>query len=159
MFWSFSGNLVTGFHVTSTKVHVTYIQCLRKVFRPICLPCHKGLIGGVLQRWLSLWKVFTSSQKNSGVTIRFLVTSLTKAFLPSVWPDSHGGWLVVPNFFHLRMMEATAFLGTFNTAEILWYPSPDLCLDTILSQSSWTIPSTSWLGFCIDMHCQLWDLI
>jgi hypothetical protein len=22
-----------------------------------------------------------------------------------------------------------------------------------------TIPSTSWLGFCSDMHCQLWDLI
>uniref|UniRef100_A0AAZ3PYP5 Translocon-associated protein subunit delta n=1 Tax=Oncorhynchus tshawytscha TaxID=74940 RepID=A0AAZ3PYP5_ONCTS len=23
----------------------------------------------------------------------------------------------------------------------------------------WTIPSTSWLGFCFDMHCQLWDPI
>jgi hypothetical protein len=22
-----------------------------------------------------------------------------------------------------------------------------------------TIPSTSWLGFCSDMHCQLWCLI
>jgi hypothetical protein len=27
-------------------------------------------------------------------------------------------------------------LGTFNDAETFWYPSPDLCLDTILSQSS-----------------------
>jgi hypothetical protein len=44
--------------------------------------------------------------------------------------------LVVPNFFHLRMMEATVFLGTFNAAEMFWYPSPDLCLDTILSRSS-----------------------
>ena len=44
--------------------------------------------------------------------------------------------LVVPNFFHLRMMEATVFLGTFNAAEMFLYPSPDLCLDTILSQSS-----------------------
>jgi hypothetical protein len=26
--------------------------------------------------------------------------------------------LVVPNFFHLRMMEATVFLGTFNAAEM-----------------------------------------
>jgi hypothetical protein len=35
--------------------------------------------------------------------------------------------LVVPNF-HLRMMEVTAFLGTFNAADMFWYPSPDLCL-------------------------------
>ena len=40
--------------------------------------------------------------------------------------------LVVPNFFHLRMMEATVFLETFNPAEMFWYLSPDLCLDTIL---------------------------
>jgi hypothetical protein len=33
--------------------------------------------------------------------------------------------LVVPNFFHLRKMEATVFLGTFNAADIFWYPSPD----------------------------------
>ena len=45
---------------------------------------------------------------------------------------SLAGWqalarvLVVPNFFHLRMMEATVFLGTFNAAELFWYPSPDL---------------------------------
>ena len=38
--------------------------------------------------------------------------------------------------FHLRMKEATVFLGTFNAAEMFWYPSPDLFLDTILSQSS-----------------------
>ena len=47
-----------------------------------------------------------------------------------------GRVLVVPNFFHLRIMEATVFLGTFNVADIFWYPSPDLCLDTILSRSS-----------------------
>ena len=33
-------------------------------------------------------------------------------------------------------MEATVFLGTFNVVDLFWYPSPDLCLDTILSQSS-----------------------
>jgi hypothetical protein len=32
---------------------------------------------------------------------------------------------VVTNFFHLRMMEATVFFGTFNAAEMFWYPSPD----------------------------------
>ena len=47
-----------------------------------------------------------------------------------------GSLLVVLNFFLLRMMEATVFLGTFNAAEMFWYPSPDLCLNTILSRSS-----------------------
>uniref|UniRef100_A0A673YI83 RAB GTPase activating protein 1 like n=1 Tax=Salmo trutta TaxID=8032 RepID=A0A673YI83_SALTR len=31
---------------------------------------------------------------------------------------------VVPNFFHLRMMEATVFLGTFNAAEMFLVPFP-----------------------------------
>ena len=29
-----------------------------------------------------------------------------------------GRGLVVPNFFYLRVMEATVFLGTFNAAEM-----------------------------------------
>ena len=33
-------------------------------------------------------------------------------------------------------MEATVFLGTFNAGDIFWYPSPDLCLNIILSRSS-----------------------
>jgi hypothetical protein len=74
------------------------------------------------------------------VTIRFLVTFRTKALLPWLlslagWPDL-GRVLVVPNFFHLRMMEVTVFLGTFNIAEMFWYPSPDLCFDIILSRCS-----------------------
>lgn len=91
------------------------------------------------------------------VTIRFLITSLTKALLTRLLTlagqPALGRVLVVPNFFHLRMREATVgtFLGTFNAADIFWYPSPGWCLDTILS-------STSRLGFCSDMHCQLWDL-
>ena len=74
------------------------------------------------------------------VTIGFLVTSLTKALLPRLLSlagrPALGRVLVVPNFFHLRMMEATVFLGTFNAAEMFCYPSPDLCLDTILCLSS-----------------------
>jgi hypothetical protein len=71
------------------------------------------------------------------VTIGFLVTSLTKALLPRLLSVAGraalGRTLVVPNFFHLRMMEATVFLGTFNAAEMFYYPFPDLYLDTILS--------------------------
>ena len=73
------------------------------------------------------------------VTIGFLVTSLTKALLPRLLClalPALGRVLVNPNFFHLRMMEATLFLGTFNAAEMFWYLSPDLCLDTNLSRSS-----------------------
>ena len=66
-----------------------------------------------------------------------------------------GGSKVLP----LNNDEATVFLGIFNAAEMFWYPSPDLCLDTILSRALRTIPSISWLGFCSDMHCQLRDLI
>ena len=73
------------------------------------------------------------------VTIRFLVPSLSTALLPRL--PCLAGWqalgrvLVVPNFFHLRMMGATVFLGTFNYVEMFWYPSPGLWGDKILSQS------------------------
>jgi hypothetical protein len=61
------------------------------------------------------------------VTISFLVTYLTKALHPRLLSlASLGRVLVVPNFLHLRMMEATVFLGTFNAAEMFWCPSPDL---------------------------------
>jgi hypothetical protein len=56
---------------------------------------------------------------------------------------------VVPNFFHLRMIEATVFLGTFSAADIFWYPSPDLCLD----QSCLWALRTSWLVFFLSLTC------
>ena len=122
---------------------------------------NKGMIGGVLQRWLSFWKVLPSPQMNSvALSVWFLVTSLTKALLPRLpslaGRPALGRVLVVPNFFHLRMMEATVFLR--NTADMFWYPSPDLWLNIILSRSSTAISSTSPLAFCSDMHCQLLDL-
>jgi hypothetical protein len=42
--------------------------------------------------------------------------------------SSLGLFLVVPNFIHLRIMEATVFLGTFVAADVFWYPSSDQCL-------------------------------
>jgi hypothetical protein len=75
---------------------------------------HKGWIGGVLQRWLSFCgessPISTEELWNSvRVTIGFFVTSLTKALLLSC--SALGRVLVDPNFFHLRMMEATVFFG------------------------------------------------
>ena len=70
-----------------------------------------------------------------------------------------GRVLVVPNFTHLRMMEATVFLGPFNAADIFG-TLPQICASTQSCLGALrTIPLTSWLGFCSDMHCQLWDLI
>jgi hypothetical protein len=93
---------------------------------------HKGLISGVLQRWLSFWKVLPSPQSNS----RALSECPSPPIAQFGRAASSQRFLVVPNFFHLRMMEATVFLGTFNAAEMFWYPSPDLWLDTTLFQSS-----------------------
>jgi hypothetical protein len=78
--------------------------------------------------------------RSDRVTIGFLVASLIKALLPRLLNlagrPALRRVLMVPNSFHLRLMEATVFLGNFNAAEMFWYPFPDLCLDTILSQSS-----------------------
>ena len=58
------------------------------------------------------------------VTVGFLGTSLAKALLPRLLNLSGqpalGRVLVVPNFFHLRMMEATVPLWNFNAAEMFW---------------------------------------
>ena len=76
----------------------------------------------------------------SSVRVTIMLSSLTKALLPRLLnlagQPVRGRVLVVPNYFHLRLMEATVFLGTFNAADLFWYSSPDLYLDTILSRSS-----------------------
>ena len=89
------------------------------------------------------------------VTIRFLVTSLTKVFLPRLLSLAERPALrrvlVVPNFLHFRMMEANVFLGNFNAADIFWYHSPDLCLDTILPRSS-TVNSFNLMAWFLLWH-------
>ena len=50
------------------------------------------------------------------VTLGFLVTSLTKALAQFGQVASSRKNLGSSNFFHLRMMEATVFLGTFKAA-------------------------------------------
>ena len=97
------------------------------------------------------------------VTIGFLVTSLINNRFPQLLSLARrtalGRVWVVPIFFHLRMMEATVFLGTFNAVDIFGI-LPHICASTQSCLSTLrTIPSASWFGFCSDMHCQLWDLI
>jgi hypothetical protein len=64
------------------------------------------------------------------------------------WRPVLGRVLVVPNFFHLNMMVGTVVLWTFDAAEKCCYPSPDLCLDTILSRSS-TNNSCDLMAWCL----------
>ena len=70
------------------------------------------------------------------MTIRFLVTSLTKALLCQ--------------FLNLGPSMLQTFFGTL----------PQICASTQSCLGALqTIPLASWLGFCSDMHCQLQDLI
>jgi hypothetical protein len=68
------------------------------------------------------------------VTIWLLVTSLTKALLYRLLSLARrpalGRVLVVLNLFHLRMMKATVFLGTFNAADIFLCTLPQICAST-----------------------------
>ena len=63
-------------------------------------------------------------------TEELLVISLTKALLPRLLSlagrTALGRGLVVPNFFHLRMMEATVFLGTYSRSAPLNNPVSEL---------------------------------
>ena len=52
--------------------------------------------------------------------------------------------LVIPNFFHLRIMEATVLLGTFNAAEC-FCRLPQICASTDLQ----AVPST-WLLYVLS---------
>ena len=88
---------------------------------------HKGL---------SFWMVLPSPKKNSGAlsvwpsgswSPSWLRTSLSLAGRPAL-----GSVLVVPNSLHLRMMVKSS--SGPSMLQFFFYPSPDLCLDTILSQ-------------------------
>ena len=80
---------------------------------------------------ISTEELRSSVRVTIGLLVALLLQLLSLARRPAL-----GRVLVVPNFFHLRMTQAIVFLGIFNAAEMFWYPSPDLCLDTILSRSS-----------------------
>ena len=85
------------------------------------------------------------------VTIGFFVTSLAKALLP--WLLSLAGRpalervLVVPNFFHLRMMEPLRSWGPSILKECFGN-LPQICASTQSCLGGiWEILSTSWLVF------------
>jgi hypothetical protein len=56
---------------------------------------------------------------------------------------------VVPNFFHLRMMEATVFLGTFNAA---FFTLPQICASTQTCQKNSTDNSFDLMAWFLLWH-------
>uniref|UniRef100_A0A3Q3L475 Endonuclease/exonuclease/phosphatase domain-containing protein n=1 Tax=Labrus bergylta TaxID=56723 RepID=A0A3Q3L475_9LABR len=66
---------------------------------------------------------FRRATLSATVIFGFFFTSLTKALLPQLLSlagrPGLGRVLVIPNVFHLRIMEATVLLGTLSAAEIL----------------------------------------
>lgn len=89
---------------------------------------HTGQIGGLLQRWLTLWMalpspVSTEEQMSfDRVTNGLLVTSITKALLHQ--PLGLDGWQVLGGlqvllkFLHFRKIEVSLYTGTVNAAEM-----------------------------------------
>ena len=74
-----------------------------------------------------------ASHPYRGVTVRFLVTSLTKTLLARLLSlageTTLGRVPVVPNFFHFTIIQATVLLGTLKASEIVYtlaliYASP-----------------------------------
>jgi hypothetical protein len=100
---------------------------------------HKGLIGRVLQRWLptiSTEELWSSDSDHSVLGHLHDHGPSPRLLSSAVWPA----------LGRAGMMEATVF----NAADMFWYPSLyQSCLGALR-----TIPSTSWLCFCSDMHCQ-----
>jgi hypothetical protein len=87
---------------------------------------HKSLIGEVLRDGspISTEELWSSVR----VTIGFLVTSLTKALLPRLLSlagrPAVGRVLVVPNSFHLKMIEATVLFGDLQCCRHFLVPFP-----------------------------------
>jgi hypothetical protein len=127
-------------------------------FTDECLPSghyHKGPIGALLQRLcLTTGRLFSECSSISTEELGFLITFLTKALLPRLLslagrPALGRVWVGRPLCFWGPSILQT-FLGTL----------PQICASTqSCLRALQTIPSTSWLGYCSDMHCQLWDLI
>lgn len=81
------------------------------------------------------------------VTVWLLVTCLTKAFL--AWLLS----LVVRDIFLFIIIEALVLLETLKALEMVPMPSHSFFTEVYI------VPWTSWLCFCPNMECELWDFM
>ncbi len=96
---------------------------LRRGFRRATL--HKAPTGGGLQWWLTFYNFLPSPECISGAQPQWSLGSslpLSPGSSPPIAQFGRtpalGRVLVVPNVFHLRIMEATVLLGTLSAAEV-----------------------------------------
>jgi hypothetical protein len=95
------------------------------------------------------------------VTIGFMVTSPIKALLSrllSLAGRPALGSLAGSKLLPFKIYGDHCVLGTFNAADMFWYPSRDLCLDTIMSWISTEnyfdfMPCFSFviMGYCVQI--------
>ena len=129
-----------------TRYHVWRTHMPLHVIHDVWLCCAKCYLMGLvivlceavfcIASWNVMWNPWAYGCWSYSTALLFHCTALLPRLLSLAWRPALGRVLVVPNFSRLRMMEATVSLGTFNIAEMFWYPSPDLCLDIIMSLSS-----------------------
>ncbi len=103
--------------------------------KPRTMECCSGFCPSVDFSYLHIW-----SWSSTRVTIRFLVTTLTKALLHQLlslarWP-ALGRVLVVSNVFHLRLTETTCFCDSSMKQIFFLNSSTDVWLDATLFLSS-----------------------
>ncbi len=101
--------------------------------------------------------------RSTRVTIRFFVTTLTKAFLHQLLSmarrPAQRRVLVVSNVFHWgSQRETTCFCDPSMKQKCFLNYSPDVWLDANCFWALQTVLLTPGLGFCSDMHYQLLDI-
>lgn len=114
-----------------------------------------------------LWVIGRFSSRISLYIAAFLFLSILRVLghLPLPQQLSLDGWpalgrvLLVTNFFPLQIREDSVLIGTVTAAEIALYLSPDLRLQTILSQKSTENSFDFRLGLYSKVRCQLRGLI
>ena len=128
----------------------------------MCLLLRSGFLLATLpvwQRWLSFWKVLPSPQRDYRVF----------GHLPDQGPSPPIAQFGRAAGFRKCLGGSKLLPFKNDGGHCSWRPSilqkcfgtrPQICASTQSCLSALrTIPSTSRLGFCSDMHCQLWDLI
>ena len=124
--------------------------------------CHKAQISGVFQWWVSFWKFpypitgdlqlgqrdHLSYQGSSAPIAQFGQAASSRkslgcyTFLPF---KNNGGHCALGNIQCILIFFCSLAQICASTQSCLW--------------ALHAVPLTSWLGFCSDMHCQLWDHI
>ena len=144
--------------ILSSSVRLDGERCYTAIFRSL-QRCSIEFKSGL---WLGHSRISRDlSRSHSCVVLAMCLGSLSCWTFAQVWDLSaleHQGsfcTLLLSSFPWSWLVFQSLPLKNIPTAWCCHHrASPQSCLGALR-----TIPSTSWFGFCSDMHCQLWDLI